>query len=263
MSFVGVVLGGGEGKRFGGDKLIAIVDGETSIARIVAALREAGASETYVLTRNEERCKLYTSLTSLESGCLYDTDLACKGPGAALAAISSLSAKRVLVVPGDAPWITAGLIRNLLAFLDGCDIVVPLHAGGFLETLMLGIDGRYAARFYDIARMLCEWRGEVRPSDYIRVGKKACIVGSSLLTFSATEFAHINTREYLKTREPKNPLGDKVLLEIGGELAQILSLGDRAEQCKLLLKAAEAYTAMDLRHLARHALRDYEKLCRH
>jgi molybdopterin-guanine dinucleotide biosynthesis protein A len=263
MSFVGIVLGGGVGKRFGGDKLIAIVDGETSIARIIAALREADASETYILTRSEERCKLYTSLTGLKNNCLYDTDLACKGPGAALAAISFLDAKRVIVVPGDAPWITAGLVKRLLAFLDGCDIVVPLHAGGFLETLMLGVDGGYAAKFYDIARMLCEWRDEVRPSDYIRVSRRACIVGSSLLTFSATEFSHINTREYLKTREPKNPLGDKVLFKIEGKLSQLLGLGNREEQCKLLLREAEAYLAIGLKHLARHALRDYEKLCGH
>ncbi|NOZ88638.1 MAG: NTP transferase domain-containing protein, partial [Crenarchaeota archaeon] len=62
------ILAGGEGRRFGGDKLVALVDGEPGISRVVEAAWRAGAGEVLISTRSVERCRLYLSLAEA-SGC--------------------------------------------------------------------------------------------------------------------------------------------------------------------------------------------------
>ena len=260
MDIVGVVLAGGEGRRFGGDKLIALVDGEPSVTRVAATLRVAGARLVYVITRSVDRCKLYSALAGID-GCLYDAPIGCRGPGAALAAISELGARTVLVAPGDAPWLSPSVYTGLMGFVDGCDAAAPLHGSGFVETLVMILRERLVEEARSIAERLCRARGDVRPSDYLRVARCAVLVGSSLLgVLSPSSFAHINTRDAVRTRAARNPLGDKVVIELrGGALRELLNGSRRS--CELLAREAESYKEAGIIHLARHAVRDLEYFC--
>ncbi len=49
MSVAGLVLAAGEGRRFGGPKALAEIDGERLVDRAVRVLREAGLATTYVV----------------------------------------------------------------------------------------------------------------------------------------------------------------------------------------------------------------------
>ncbi len=261
MDVVGVVLGGGEGKRFGGDKLVALVNGHPSVTRVASVLRRAGAHFVYVLTRSEARCKLYRALAELDD-CLYDRPGRCKGPGFALASLASLSANYVLVAPGDAPWLSPSVYRNLVGFLDDCDIAVPLHGNGFLETLVLAIRGSFLEKMRHIAEYMCALRGDTRPSDYVRFAHCSVLVGSSLLgVLSPSSFAHINTREALRTRNARNPLGEKKVIELRSGGLFLETIRDKDKFCEYLLREARTYIEKGLTHLARHARRDYEYIC--
>ncbi len=260
MDVIGVVLGGGEGRRFGGDKLLALVDGYTSIERVANTLRAAGAHSVYVLTRSEYRCKLYVGLAGLD-GCLYDQPGSCQGPGFALASLSRLDAKYILVAPGDAPWLSPSIYETLLGFLGTCDIAAPLHGNGFIETLVHVVRGSFAKEMRHIAETICSLRGDVRPSDYIRFASCSVLVGSLLLgVASPSLFAHINIKEALRTRMARNPLGDKVVIELRPK-KQLIEMMNREKLCKHLLNEIMVYSRRSLTHLARHAKRDYESLC--
>jgi len=261
LDIVGVVLGGGEGRRFGGDKLVALVDGHPSVARIADTLRRAGASLVYVLTRDEARCKLYTALAGLD-GCLYDRPSKCQGPGFALASLTELSAGYVFVAPGDAPWLSPSIYKNLMSYLGGCDVAVPMHGNGFLETLVLIIRGSFLPVMQRVAEAMCALRGDVRPSDYVRFSRCSVLVGSSLLgVLSPSSFAHINTRDALRTRAARNPLGGKEVVEIrlGSQVLEVVR--DKERLCRYLSEEAKAYAEKSLVHLARHSRRDYEYIC--
>ncbi len=261
MDIVGVVLGGGKGRRFGGDKLVALVDGYPSVTRVASTLRRAGARLVYVLTRDEARCKLYTALAGLD-GCLYDEPSRCQGPGYALASLAGLDASYVFVAPGDAPWLPPNTYKNLMSYLSSCDIAVPLHGNGFLETLVLVMRGSFLPVMQHVAEAMCALRGGVRPSDYVRFSHCSVLVGSSLLgVLSPSSFAHINTREALRTRAARNPLGGKDVLEIrpGSQVLEVIE--DRKRLCRYLLEEARVYAEKGLVHLARHSRRDYEYIC--
>lgn len=257
---IGLVLAGGEGRRFGGDKLLALVDGEVSIARVAEALREAGASLVYAATRSGERCRLYTEAAGLD-GCIYDPPwLGCGGPAAALAGLGGLRGKVLLVAPGDMPWLEPGVLRGLEAFMEeaGAEAALPLHAGGYLDTLAAAMSWSLVERLPGVLGRLCRLRGELRASDPARAAERLVLVGSGLLASSPLAFAHINTREALRSREPKNPLGPKqaYILEPGLDPA-----APRGRLCTGLRMELEEYRRLGIRHLERQAARDMERLC--
>ena len=259
---VAVILAGGEGRRFGGDKIRALVDGEPAIARVARALREAGAEEVYASTRGEWRCRLYRGLGGLD-GCVMDPPSACGGgPGAALLGVAEAAVeagwRRVLVAPGDAPWLTGEAVSRLLWFSGGVEATGVLHGGGFLESLLQVLDGGFLASALPGLRALCGLRGELRGSDTLRLAPRLRLVGSGLLTPWRSVFAHINTREALRVREPRNPLGDGVVELRGPGLDP--SLGLRG-LCGALAVEEERYRALGVLHLWRQARRDREKLC--
>ena len=261
--FVGVILAGGEGRRFGGDKLRALVDGEAAVARVAAALRGAGAAEVYAATRSRERCRLYQALAGLD-GCLFDPPLGCGGPGAALLAAAEAAEeggwRRVLVAPGDAPWLEPWVLARLAALAGGAEAATVLHGGGFVESLLQLLDGGYLSGLVEPLRALCGLRGELRASDTLRLAPRLALVGSGLLSPWAMSFAHINTREALAARAARNPLGDGLVLLGEGRPRPLPRLATRRLCAALGLEEA-LYRRLGLRQLERQAARDAARVC--
>ncbi len=255
MIEAGYVLAGGEARRFNGDKLLALVDGEASIARVVDALRRAGAREVYAATVSEERCRIYTAVAGLD-GCIYDPPIPCRGPGAALAAVLRDAAQRgyrtVAVAPGDMPWLTGEAVGRLASMPPSPGwAAAPLHAEGFLESLLQVYRSPYPRGLEE----LCRLRGGLRASDPLRLAPGGLVLaGSRLLSPWATVFAHINTREALRTRAAKNRLGDGVA-QLPGPLLRL------DDPCRSLAAEAQVYSLIGARQLLRQALEDLEKLC--
>ncbi len=192
-----LVLAGGEGRRFGKDKMLAIVDGRTSIERVVNEVNGI------IVSANEERCKVYSSLTSRP--CFVDPPLPCKGPSKGLYYLKKA------FVAGDMPWFRYEVLERLEAFrrLYDADVAFPLHSGGFIESLVGVI--REGLNVRERLEKLC--KGEKGPSVMeVLTGGKTLLVGSSLLTRDPLVFAHVNTEEQLRGKIPKNALGEGVFV---------------------------------------------------
>jgi len=260
-----VVLAGGEGRRFGGDKIAALVDGRTSLERVAEAAEEAGAAPLLVAARDQERCRRYRGITGLDLVCLSDPPGACSGPGAALLAAAEAaleySLERLVVVPGDSPWLEPRTIQALNAALGLAEAATILHGDGYLEPLLQAHRGGALAAKLCPLRGLCGLRGELRASDPLRLARSLALIGSGEAASAATSYAHINTREALRSRQPKNPLGSGI---------QVLPPWRPRPRpgvpvrwlCEELRREAEYYTELGVQHLARQATRDHRLLCR-
>jgi len=253
-----VILAGGEARRFGGDKLAALVDGEPSIARIADALRGAGAREVYAVTLSRERCRLYKALAGLD-GCLLDPPLQCGGPGRALLAAAEAAWehgwRRVLVAPGDSPWLEPVTLLRFAQLAGGSDAATVLHEGGYIESLLQLHRGSHLAAMVEPLRALCGLRGELRASDPLRLAPRLTLVGSGLLSTSATAYSHINTREALKTREPRNPLTRSIIHLHPGRPRPLPTLPTSLLR-EALRREIGLYQNLGLRQLERQARRD-------
>ena len=226
------VLAGGESKRFGKDKLIALVEGRPVIQRV---LNEVGPDHV-MLTVSEERCKLYGGRK-----CIYDEG---KGPAWALlkleGSFTSLS--------GDLPWIEREVLERLEAFRRalGAQVAVPLHAEGHLESLMISVERMDEVK----ERVLSVEIGRTyRVTDIIRASEKVVFVGSRLLTRNPRAFAHVNTPTDLKVGAPKEPLGEGIIE---------LNLGKRP--CEDLEEQLKLFKSLNLVHLVKHVSKDMD-LC--
>jgi molybdopterin-guanine dinucleotide biosynthesis protein A len=118
----GVVVAGGASRRFGSDKALAVLDGETLVERAHRAVRQVCAE---VVIADAGR-GLIASVRSVADGPGH-------GPAAAiLGAAQALPGRALLVLACDLPRVPVDLLRRIAA--ESGDWVVPAHAGG-LEPL--------------------------------------------------------------------------------------------------------------------------------
>jgi molybdopterin-guanine dinucleotide biosynthesis protein A len=121
-AIVGVVVAGGASSRFGSDKALAMLDGETLVERAHRTVR--GVCEE-------------TIVADAGRGIVEGVDSVPDGPGqgpiaAVLGAARYRPGRPLLVLACDLPLISAALLRRIAA--EAGDWVVPRHAGG-LEPL--------------------------------------------------------------------------------------------------------------------------------
>ncbi len=119
---MGVVVAGGASSRFGSDKALALLDGETLVERAYRALREV-CDEVIVADAGR--------------GTLAGAESVRDGPGQGpIAAILGAALRRpgraLLVLACDLPLVPVALLRRIVE--EPGDWVVPRHAGG-LEPL--------------------------------------------------------------------------------------------------------------------------------
>jgi molybdopterin-guanine dinucleotide biosynthesis protein A len=260
--FIAYILAGGEGRRFGGDKLAAMVDGEPVVARIASAARVAGAELVFAVTVSYERCRLYTELGGVD-GCLYDSPPVegCRGPAAAtytaLRHAERLSAGLAMVLPGDTPWLGWRQLHLLASLTPRDGSATVLHGDGFLESLLQSHRGEAIAAAAIGVERLCRLRGgHGRPTDALRSTPTLALLGTRLLSLSPISFSHINTRENLRAMQPKSPPADRMVMLLEPPMYR----GD-VEVCQLLRRELEYYRGHGVAHLAVQAERDIEQLC--
>jgi molybdopterin-guanine dinucleotide biosynthesis protein A len=118
--FDAVVLAGGASRRMGGgDKTRMVVGAAAMLDRVVAALVPA---ERIVVVGEQRDVGAQVTWTREEPPG--------SGPAAALrAGLMSVMAERVVVVAADLPFLTTGVVRRLVAAIDG-DGAVPVDDEG-------------------------------------------------------------------------------------------------------------------------------------
>jgi molybdenum cofactor cytidylyltransferase len=130
LRIVGIMLAAGEGRRFGGDKLLAALPDGTAVG--VQSLRNmlAVLPEVVAVTRPEDEA-LQASLAA-EGARVEICPRAAEGMGASLAhgVRAAADADGWIVALGDMPKIRPATIRTLSeALIGGALIAAPIYAG--------------------------------------------------------------------------------------------------------------------------------------
>ncbi len=130
---VAVVTAAGSAERFGGRKLLALVDGEPLLDRTIRSLLEGGASEVIVVVGTADRTALERDVNALNDPRVR----AVENPDPSRGMFSSVqegvrtaSGDVLLVLPGDMPFVRPETVRTLLdAWERGRGIVSPRYRG--------------------------------------------------------------------------------------------------------------------------------------
>lgn len=141
MKLLGAVLAGGESRRFGSDKLAALLDRVTLLDHAITWLKQ----HTDAIVICGRGVAAYPTLTDLPEPGL--------GPLGGLAAALQYGAAHgydvVLSIPGDTPELPAGLFEQLLAigapvFVRGCPVIGlwPTAAAPLLIEQLRGAEDR-------------------------------------------------------------------------------------------------------------------------
>jgi molybdenum cofactor cytidylyltransferase len=147
MKIGAVVLAAGEGRRFGGNKLLVTVGGEPVITRVLKALTSidrvvivgAYAEELMQYLRNE--VVIYNPnyregiSTSIKLGLRFFQDY-----------------DAVLIVLGDMPLITRETISKIInAYHEGCTAVIPTYKGLRGNPVLI-----HRSLFNELTRLKCD-----------------------------------------------------------------------------------------------------------
>ncbi|MCS4503486.1 Nicotine blue oxidoreductase [wastewater metagenome] len=152
----GLLLAGGEGRRFGGDKLMAALADGTPVAVATARALAAGCDRVVAVTR-PDRDPLVKALRG--AGCEVVVTAACRrGMGASLAAAVAASGAAAgwLVLPADMPAVAGTTVAAVAAALRRGSLIArpeldgrPGHPVGFsaeLREALAALDGDTGAR---------------------------------------------------------------------------------------------------------------------
>jgi nicotine blue oxidoreductase len=136
----GLVLAAGAGRRFGGPKALAELDGELLVERAARMLTDGGCdNEVVVLGASAD---VVVSRASLEGAYLVTSQEWELGQGASLNAgldyVTTTDADAVVVALVDQPWIGAESVRRLRKVaIDGASAAVATYAGQPRNPVML------------------------------------------------------------------------------------------------------------------------------
>ncbi|MDQ3388892.1 MAG: molybdenum cofactor guanylyltransferase, partial [Gemmatimonadota bacterium] len=119
------ILAGGASRRFGAPKGLARIGERTLVARIAEAAHGAHL-EAVLITSEPER---YTELALRSRPDLLAGVGPLGGIHAALRWAEDEGRPGVLVLPCDAPFLSAGLLRAIVEFAEGAEAVLPESTG--------------------------------------------------------------------------------------------------------------------------------------
>lgn len=144
-----VVLAAGRGARFGGDKLLAMLDGAPLVAGALKTAFAAPVRQVFVAVGEDERLRAAVLASAARLGAterivLVPVTDAAEGMGASLRTVAAAlpeDAAGVFVFLGDMPAIAAATPARLAASLVGPDqIVVPVLEGRRGHPVLFGAD---------------------------------------------------------------------------------------------------------------------------
>ena len=264
MGLTGVVLAGGDSRRFGSDKLGFPVDGRPMLGRVVEAM---GAVTESVVVSVRDAATAQRLAPTVAPGVLWledRADLGWAGPGAGMVtALGHLSTEEILFAPGDMPWISAEGLRALRreGKTAGATAAAPLWPDGRPEPLVQW-------------QRVAPWRGKlaslpprgghgVRPTDLLRGGSAVLLAPVGALTLDPKCFVNVNAVEDLR-EAPEGRLdpGARALLvseEAGAAFWAAVAFagaGMMREAAGWFVTEADLHHQVGLAHLEIHALED-------
>ncbi|HLZ70982.1 MAG TPA: molybdenum cofactor guanylyltransferase [Dehalococcoidia bacterium] len=122
MPVVGVVLAGGRSARFGRDKALLELGGQTLLLRTLAALRPA--TDSLLIVGPPERARQAPGVAVVK-----DVWPGIGPLGGIATALRARPGSHVLAVAVDMPFLNTTLLGQLAAFATQADVVLPVVAG--------------------------------------------------------------------------------------------------------------------------------------
>ncbi len=163
MNIGAVVLAAGEGRRFGGNKLLAKIQGKPIIVRVLEALSDVervvivGKYALELLPLLKDEIVIYNPRweegmsTSLKLGVQF-----------------FYNKQGIIVALGDMPFITRSIVANIIsAYKEECEAVIPIHEGKQGNPVLL------SKKIYD---KVLELKGDVGARYILKELKNPCYV---------------------------------------------------------------------------------------
>ena len=284
MAYV-IVLAGGYARRFQKkgerwvDKLLVEFEGEPIIKRVLEAISPI-AHEIIISTDNKRRGEKYKEfIKGAKVKIAVDRfDFNCDGPLRGIAtAINFTKRGKVIVIPGDMPFIRAETMMNLMERMGDYDIATPIWNDGSIESLVF-VAKRNALKKY--SNFLC-FHGYWRATGIQRISLATIYVPVNELTKNPNEFFDVNYRDDL-LRKPNFEIkkGVQIHIKFDSDLKDDADLAfkkghyflaalkyfksnfraSRYRSIKAFEKEADFYFSRGLRVLAIQALEDIAKV---
>ncbi len=260
-----VILAGGRSRRFGGDKLLASIDGTSVLCRVMERL-EPLATKLWVSVNSEARAaELRPHLPDSAEFLLDRSREWGSGPGGAIGAgLERVPPSPVLFVPGDIPWIDVDAVRRFLAraLVLGPEVAVPCWESGETENLIQW--HRHPRTSADSLPPRDGVGTAIRASEFLRAVPRTLLVPIASITPHPLSFGHVTRPSDLarpsfrgqagRSRQEQTIEGEPKTLYRAAH--RLLSLGDGERARATFVLEAHWYEQARLRILASHAMRD-------
>lgn len=260
MEILGVVLAGGESRRFKANKIFYKVQGKSMIARVVEALEKADVGEIAVSTR-AEYLKRIKQEVKVEHYIVDHNDIPVSGPiRGVLSVAREVNADYYLIVPCDVPWIEPGVLSKLvdLTIAHNAFLTSPYWGNGLVEFLIVCAS---RASVLALENALASRGSLCKVSDLHRGSQVLILAGVSSLTENLHAFANVNLpRDVKRPKVHGEPTGSIVKIEhehsnLFWKASTQLSLS-KEEASRLYELEAAVYSKHGAYGLAYHALLD-------
>ena len=130
MDVTGIILAGGKSLRFGRNKALEVIGGETLVARVIKHL--APVTNRIVVVTNGDN-NSFSNIKSIEvTADIYPA----KGPlGGIYTGLSTSKTTKNIVVACDMPFLNTVLLQHMVGLLPGFDAVIPRWTNNQIEPL--------------------------------------------------------------------------------------------------------------------------------
>ena len=115
---VAIVPAAGSAERFGGRKLLTLIDGEPLLDRTIRSLLDGGASEVIVVVGKDARAELERDVNALLDPRVRPIENPDPSRGMFSSIQEGVAQARgdvILVLPGDMPYVRADTVRAVIA----------------------------------------------------------------------------------------------------------------------------------------------------
>jgi molybdopterin-guanine dinucleotide biosynthesis protein A len=260
-----VVLAGGRSRRFGSDKLLAVVGHRASIVRVVERVTPI-ASHVSVWTSDPARAdRLAGLLPAAVVVHVDDPGLRDRGPGEAIAhALQGGDSGPLLFVPGDMPWIeTAALTRFAkIAETGHAQAAVPYWSSGDSENLVQWHASSRNARF--LPAVPPPRASDRRASEILRAVPRTLFVPAHRLSSTPRCFSHLTRPTDVRVPSSRGfSSADSLPILVDGppkrnyaRAQRDLRSGDSIHASRSFLAESLWYAGAGLEGIADHALSD-------